>query len=130
MLSVFAKLLILFIGLFNNFIGSILILLDSRFHFMSNLKTLKKQSPDWIIFNYFFNKPGLSETKHKIMAIFLALLASIYLIIWGCSLQDKYSLYVKIYKFIMRITLLIISLGIFLKNIILQKQGEPVAFFY
>jgi hypothetical protein len=128
MIYVFAKLLILFIGLFNTFIGSILILLDARFHFMSDLKTLKTQSPDWIIFNYFFDKPGLSEITHKIMAILLALLAITYFIIWGCNLRDKYSLYVKIYEFIMRFTLLIISLGILLKNIILQKQGDSVAF--
>jgi hypothetical protein len=125
-MTVFLKLLLLILGMRYIPLGTFLLLLDSRFHFYSNLKTLKKQSPDWIILNYCCNQNGLSETNHKIMAFFLFSTAMAYILFRN---NKKYSKFIMLYKLILRVTLGIIFIGIFLKNIVLYKKNSSVAFF-
>ena len=125
------KIIILIVGIIYIPLGVLLILLDARFHFFSNLSTLREQSPDWIIMNYCCSMKGLPEYLHKVMAIFLATMSVIYIILnnTGRLLNntciEKYNIF---YRILLYITLSIIILGVFIKGIILSKTDTRVAF--
>jgi hypothetical protein len=104
-------------------LGSFLILLDGKFHLSSSKSDLIEHSPDWIIARA-FNKKGLSEEIHKFMGIILISISILYMTIRLLKIK-KFNL--TYYMYINRITLIIISIALFLK----WHYGEKsdVAFF-
>ena len=99
-------------------ITSSLLLIDGIFHFAATDKTLKENSPDWMIADGLFDTIGLPVEAHRIMGIFL--IASS---LW--SIQDirkhkndskKWSPYTRFYvKTVAPIALTIIGLGLSIK---------------
>jgi hypothetical protein len=131
----YLKIVTLLFGLKYRWLGLFLIILDSHFHITSNLETLNKSSPDWIISRLIFDRNGFSEKIHKIMG-YLLVFGSFLAILYLLTKLDTMKPFIEPWWFgiIQPITLIIISLAILLKNMTLIYKGlspdnTPVAFF-
>ena len=131
----YLKIVTLLLGIKYRWLGLFLILLDSHFHVTSDTQKLDESSPDWIIARHVFDTNGFSERIHKTMGyllLFGTFIATLYMLT-GSQTLEPFSEQLW-FNFIQPITLIIIALAIFLKNVTLIWNGlppdnSPVAFF-
>lgn len=111
-------------GIFSVPLGSMLIALDSHFHFTSDLERLKQESPDWIIARHFFDSDGFGVFVHRAMAFILFVTTVVW--IYSVSAQ-KTNVSTEYYPAFSKAVLIIILGGIVTKGFILGQSGA-VAF--
>lgn len=82
---------------------ALIVLFDGFFHLFSDLKTLEKYSPDWVIMRRFKHK-GMPVYIHKLMGIFLIVGSILFM-------YNKFPLFV----YVIYTTIFIITTGLLLK---------------